>query len=397
MKRNSIVLRCIIGIGLLLTAGTAFANDYTETYSCDTCDYQDAVNLAETLHEAPRCVASGLDGGLLSLGSTTFSCETTEKEIIIANPLSRAAFKFKIKTEQRSTYSNAYDVVVTDVSFENFESTAMNVFYDIDADFRSAVKERMSQPLPQFISGLQQANETFSAETSDESCDSHPLNFLVDGDFRADLKKQMTTDIQNKIGYRESWAEFSSETSLGGGLTISTGGNIGVSINMSRNSVDVFSIQQFGNPDNVLSFTVTYAGEYFGDTYGWQASSGILPIPQYGPNRNLRLNFSLNAGASIIEGYPANDIYGRNTFEDGAISACFKEIAKKNADSIKVTPIGSGGGGTIGGGGTTGGGGISTQPGTYVNLAGCHIVEITSTTVWEDGSTGVSVMYYREC
>lgn len=388
------MLRYFIGIGLLLTAGTVFSNNYTETYSCDTCDYKDAVNFAETLHEAPLCVASGLDEELISPDSTIYSCETTEKELIIANPLTKAAFKFRIKTEQRSTYSNTYDVIVTDVSLEDFESTAINVFYDIDADFRNAVQERMSKRLPRFITGLERENETFSTESSDVSCNSHPFNFLVDGDFRTDLFKQLVADIQNEIGYKKAWGEFRSESSIGAGLTISSGGNLGVSINMSLNSVDVFSVQQFGNPSNVLSFTVTYHGEYFGDTYRFQNSSKIFPHDN--KDRNLLLAFSLNPGASRIERYPANEIFGSNTFKSGALSDCIKEIAKKNASSIKVTPIGNGGDGTIDYAGSDERG-IGNQPRTYVNFAGCLVVEITFRTVFGDRFSDLSEMRYREC
>jgi hypothetical protein len=314
---------------LFFTAGAAYSSGYTETYYCDTCNYETSAELAKTLHDAPRCVLSDLDSSLRSVGSTSYSCEATTKELIVTNPLTRAAFKFKVATEQASSFDNTYNIIVSDKSIDNFESSALNTFYAIDAEFRDAVQERMQQPIETFVSTL--------AINSDEDgdCKSHPANFLVNEDFRTNLYEQLSKNITDRMDYNESWTSFSSASNISDGLQISSRSDAGLSINFSRNLVDVFAVQHFGDPDNVFSFTVTYAGEYRGE-YGLQWGS---VIPAFGRELNLILSFKLNSGASRLERTPVNELLSGQTLEGSSLSDCFKKILEKDADQVTRTPM----------------------------------------------------------
>ena len=173
---------------------------------------------------------------------------------------------------------------------------------------------------------------------------------------------------------------------------------MGINVNLSRNTKDVFAVAQFGNPDNVLSFTVKYTGEYFGEQYGFQSDGWI---PTYGRDRNLLLAFTLNAGGSRIEGHAANEITGGNPYPEGTISECFKQILEANATKVTRTRaedygVGGSNGIPIGSGGTGVGGGGSVTPGASY-LAGCYIVDVDAVIHYEDGRTSMSTTSYIDC
>ncbi|WP_138765550.1 hypothetical protein, partial [Pseudoalteromonas sp. S201] len=71
-----------------------YASGLTAAYSCSNCDYQGAVNLAQSLYISPNCNEENLQGGQIFLGTTTFQCYSNPRTLIIANPITRDAFKF---------------------------------------------------------------------------------------------------------------------------------------------------------------------------------------------------------------------------------------------------------------------------------------------------------------
>ena len=114
----------------------AEASGRTKTLACDTCNYNDALDLAQQYHVAPSCTASDTD---IFLGQTTFTCPATSKDIIVSNPITQRSFKFTVRTEQLYNWAPAYDIVVEDATVTVAENNALHMFYDIDDDFRQAM------------------------------------------------------------------------------------------------------------------------------------------------------------------------------------------------------------------------------------------------------------------
>ena len=316
-------MKIVLTIGLLFLSSSVYAA-LTETKSCDTCDYSDSVNIAKIYYKKPTCQVIGLNDGNSQFGSTTYQCASTSTNIIVTNPLSRTAFKFKISATQQSQFSDAQLIKATDLSLTNDERNALEEFYDIDYEFRRGVQEagslhtslastqRHSTSNLKKIKGLEQISSQ-----SNESCESHPANYITDESFQRFTHRELNNQIANKIG-DQSWTDLSHESlTSGGGLQISANG-AGVNITLHHNNIGVFAnIFYGGNADNNLSFNVSYGGE-----------------ANVNGRRVLALSFELNRGASQIDGFPIGRFMSGVPFDAkiNLVSNCLLDALERGGD-----------------------------------------------------------------
>ena len=372
----------------------------TQTLACDNCGYQDAIDLAQSLHQPPTCIESNREDGMLILGTTEFECFSHPKTLIVANSLTRDAYKFTVSTQQNSIYSSTYTVTVDNAVITPIEYEALDTFYNIDEHFKAAILEVMQAPVTNSI--VQSATPFYkpnaflnNTTSSPENCESHPANYLYSDDFQKDLKDSLVERISSKIGYRETWTQFTSTTQVvGGGLTISKDG-IGIHVNQARNSEDYYVSQLYGDVDNILNFRVAYHGStYIGD-YSVQY---IPPADfDYGPERVLNLSFEFLPGSSKIGGYTVTQFSHSSLNIEGEENNCLRQIIEQNQESQRLISINEDGTGTIIGEGVGGlvnpivNGPTVTVPGVFRNLAGCKLVELETTVECPDGSTSRSI------
>jgi hypothetical protein len=384
----------------------AYASDLTTTYSCSNCDYQGALNLAQSLYISPNCNESNRQDGLILLGTTTFQCYSNPRTLIIANPIKRDAYKFVVTTEQISEFSNTYNIIVNERILTATESQALETFYDIDANFRQAVTAFAATPVTNSQVQKQESfynknafsssSNTSTSNNNAANCEVHPANFLFDPTFERDLYESLTNDISSQIDYRQTWTDFtSSEVVTGGGLTVSNNG-VGIQVNLSRDTNDVYASQVYGSPDNLLNFAVTYHGDTFIGDHSFHYTS---PFDiSHGRDRVLKLKFTFLPGSSRIDGYPVSFFSRSNlNLQSGGTSECLQQILKQNAKSTRRILVNPDETGTlvnasgIGGSPDIGGGTPITIPGIYRNMAGCHIVELVTTVDYADGTVSSSV------
>ena len=136
----------------------------------------------------------------------------------------------------------------------------------------------------------------------------------------------MREQIASKIGNAD-WADFNEDYDFTGlGFSVSKDGG-GVNLGWSIEKQGVYAIKYYG-VDNVLSFNVRYKGEY-----------------KENGERNLLLDFSLERGASLVDGIPYATFSSGNFADlvDVLVSSCLLENLAGMADSIEIN-LGDGSG-----------------------------------------------------
>nr|WP_193987572.1 hypothetical protein [Lelliottia steviae] len=325
---------------LMLAVSALFiANDaaaaLTEAKACDTCDYSEALRIAKLYYERPNCEVRNLNDGKPEFGVTTYLCNTTSKEVIVANALQRVAFKFIITTEQQTQYSKAVKVKAIDTTLNSAEAAALDDFYEIDSEFRRAVNEAGTVTTNSTVTvhagnwGDDSTRSTLAS--SDESCANHPSFYLTSIDARRSIKKEMHAQIATRLG-KGSWNEFITDTQVKvSGIHIGKN-SAGISLSLSHDKVGVYATRSYGNSSNKLVFKVSYGGE--------SITNG---------KRDLNLKFTMDRGFSLVDGIEIGTFMsGINvTLTDTLVSNCLIE----NLESIEgaTTQMSSPGGGGIGG------------------------------------------------
>ncbi len=326
---------------LFSVSTVSLGRELTESYSCDTCDYQDAVALAKTLYNTPDCKAINTSGGMAEFGGTTYSCDANPKTLIISNPTTQSSFKFLVSTDQYTNQSTSYAVTIADSTMSDEELSALQEFYDIDSVFRQAIEDLSNTPI---TSSMPNQGRSFltskgftTNDTSDEpNCDAHPSNILSeDPAFFNTVEAGMKADITENIG-DESWNKFTGNTNTSTTLQISRGG-FGVSFSsMSHNTKGTYITRQYGSEDNKLVFAVSYFGESKGDRIeGW--FFGFYPIAY---ERNLNLKFTLIPSVSKLDGQNLGNFTSNNavTFGDhSGLSECLLKVLEEGTTELTET------------------------------------------------------------
>jgi len=359
----------------LIFPTTTEARDLTQTIACDTCDYSEAVAIANEYHVAPSCEASDTD---IFLGQTTFVCPSTSKELIVSNPITRRSFKFTVRTEQLYDWAPAYDIIVEDTTLTEIEDNALHMFYDIDQDFRQAMAENETVAFSSetFSSNLN-APTTYSANSystttnSDADCSDHASNILSDNPMFAEALEEAFTRRITAAMRLQSWSEFTSEPKVSAGLTI--GLSAGISVSFENIERQYYVTQKWPNGDKLV-FNVSYKGE----TRNVVQKGRMQRVTE----RFLNLDYKLESGVSKIDGVTLRRIMrGKSDLTDISISVCLANQLSEILDDIEVVG-GRGGDGDLAdivGIDASNGGTLIPPKGTWVDLAGCQIVEGTGT------------------
>jgi hypothetical protein len=334
------MLKRILGFTLLILPTIVFAKN-TTVYSCDTCDSGKALNIARQKAPTLQCTWSNPPGTIPIPGDQI--CEGSSKQFIVANPITRQAYKFKVTSE--AGHFNEMIVRSEYIALPNDEKSLLNTFYDIDAEFRANAAVTINSGFNQSINAKVPKNlsESFDfaqyANSAADDCENHPTNYFNPRK-QKEVEDKMTRDIAKKIG-SASWAEHWSNTDItGGGIQLGRD-SLGLSVSFFHNAIGVFSHIIYGDSNNMLAFQVHYAGEY-----------------NVSGNRQLVLKFELIPQASYIDGINYGTLFtnNSNTIVDlskiGA-SNCLIDFIIENGEVISGPTLPGGGqspGSTPGGG-----------------------------------------------
>lgn len=335
--------------------------------------------MAKTKHVAPNCTADGMgDNGSVLLGATTFSCPTTSQTLIIADPINRTGFKFEVQAVQIVNWGTAYDITVIDRSMILEERDALEMFYEIDNDFRQVMEQHISIDSESFSSvDLQSASSSntggylamSSSDSSALDCSNHVSQILGSPEFRNNVENQLTQGITSRMGL-QSWQDFTS--SINNSVTLSLGTSLGISVNMESRQNEYFVRREDSNGGKLV-YKVSYNGE----------KRTIIKKARMrtSTERYLDLSFKLMPGSSTIDGYRITSLFaGYSDLTEIPISVCLSEMLTKilNTNGATVTE-GASSGVLINAVGVdaSNGGTLIPRAGSWTNLSGCKIVEGT--------------------
>ncbi|GLP95445.1 hypothetical protein [Paraferrimonas sedimenticola] len=299
---------------LSLLSFSAYSAGLTDTYSCDTCDYNDAVNIAKQEYTPISCTMQNTNGGQPIFGVTTYACNTTYRTIIVANPLTETAHKFKVTATNYNPYTDAVNATTSNLSLTSVEQQALSEFYDIDADFRDEV--------PNFVIGTSNVTNpdvTYSTANVTSNCEDHPSHYFTSENAKRNIRAELIDSLVQRLG-SQSWNQFYTDTKINGfGVDISGSGG-GITLNWQYNQLEAFITKSYGNTSNKLVFKAVYKGE---STIG-----GV---------RDLNIALRLEEGASLMDGIPVATLRGPTVdLTTTLVSACLIENIEKIAISDTV-------------------------------------------------------------
>ena len=308
----------------------------TESYICSSCDYNDAKEAVKQFYETPNC--SWNNGGGFS-HDMTFSCNTSAKDVIVANPVTQTAYKFNVTATNANSDSEALSITATDASLTSIEIDSLETFYHIHAEFLKAANTVVYANNFYSASSLKAASASSSAPGINESnlsplssnqqggdCSNHPSHYMTGPGAQRRIHREMREQIASKIGNAD-WADFNEDYDFTGlGFSVSKDGG-GVNLSWSIEKQSVFATKYYGT-GNKLVFAVAYEGE-----------------AEVAGNRDLNLNFSLRRGSSLVDGIPYATFSSGNFADlvDVLVSSCLLENLAGMADSIEIN-LGDGGG-----------------------------------------------------
>ncbi|WP_028109560.1 hypothetical protein [Ferrimonas futtsuensis] len=292
----------------------------------------------------------------MEFGSTSLVCDSTQKPIIVANPITRTAYKFHVRTFGDST---DIKVSVSTSSVSSKEQALLEDFYSLDSDFREAINSLSSNKLN--TSSI--LRKPYSATSADAGgCDNHPVSYFKDQRSQSQVHQGLTRALEGQLG-DSSWGDYFSETSFtGGGVTILKDG-VGIQVSLQHNEVGSFMSQVYGNSlDNILVFEARYNGEL-----------------NVSGTRHLNVSYKLMQGASFIDGIQVNLLFNGNTVDlsNTLISGCLRDFidsqAKLNEEGSGSSGGGDGSDSSSGtGAGIIGGGGVCLEVKTANSCATAH-------------------------
>lgn len=264
----------IAAVGFFSSQSYADAG-FTKTYGCDTCNYEKAKQIAIEKTPAPNC--SGTSNGGEPIFNETLSCQSVSSTFIIVNPVNQEAWKFTVTGTDSGKR-------LVDAALNQGEQDALERLYAIDLEFRSAFGEN----------GITiNASEVHAEEhnRARSACITHPTDFFKSIARENVYLSALTLAINRDIGGR-GWNDYLASLSTTKKLVT----NIeGVSNSIGAVGEEAYVTIMFGSLNNKLVLNV-------------QPS-------ERGPLVASNLLYSLELGASRIDGKIASDILGSSVHD----------------------------------------------------------------------------------
>ena len=343
METKKLVALFFITSAFLAFSLHSHGSQLTETYACDTCDYDNAQNIAKQKFKPFACTVENM-GENPVFGTTVYNCETTIRTIIVANSLTQTAYKFDISATNHTEFTDAPNVVVSNASLTTPEQQALSEFYEINEEFKRNVSnfsvDSTTSTASQQTHSLdfkETTSQPFGAyelinSTSDTDCQAHPSHYLTGLAAQRDIRFRLAQGLKNKIG-TSSWNDHYVETKFTGfGLDVHAAGG-GVQVSWEHNTLDAYATVNFENPSiNSLVFNIKFVGNV--------SATG---------HREMIFAMELHKGASLVDGFPiGNFISGNNNdLTNVGVSDCLIENLARAATEDRAWDSGKVGAGPV--------------------------------------------------
>ncbi|MCF7516366.1 hypothetical protein L3V43_22465 [Pseudoalteromonas sp. L23] len=312
----------VIGAALLLGACNVQAA-VVDTFSCDTCTEQQAINLARSKAPPLHCYWNNEPGTIPGVDDQV--CDGSAKTFIIANPVARQSYKFRVQSIPNGHLEKI--VRVNNLTLSNDEITMLNKFYELDSEFYSVSNFSIpGQDLNQ-NSGFttRESLETLIGPmrlTDGDQCAGHPSKYLKSTRAQEQLYNQLAAKVYADMN-GQNWSDYTTETRLaGGGINLELRRGLGLNISLSHNKRQVHA-NTVWDENNRLVFDVTYKGQY---TIGTQ--------------NKLLLDFKVARGVSRIDGLSLEywSLKKVDLTKEPNVSECMKEYIDSIAEKSVTVP-----------------------------------------------------------
>ncbi|MCF2899998.1 MULTISPECIES: hypothetical protein [unclassified Pseudoalteromonas] len=305
--------------GLSLFTGKIHASqELIEVYSCNTCNYEKAKTIAKEHLAQPDCQWEPSSNERLNLSQPILKCDTSSKNLIIANPLDKRAFKFNVKATNNSSTPQEKEIISTieSLSLTTSEKDLLKAFYNIDRGFRTAVS-KSSYIISSKIQSPLELKSTSS--NNEDSCASHPISYFGNQQYQANLHEDLTKLIEKEL-FDANWFDNFKVSDVTESVLKLSKGDFGFQISLQHNEIGSYISKVYGSSDNLLNFEVKYNGEF-----------------NIGGTRKLNLTYKLNRGASTIDGIRMNLLFSPVVdLTDVAISNCLSDFIEENSKVIET-------------------------------------------------------------
>ncbi|WP_445425970.1 hypothetical protein [Alishewanella sp. HL-SH06] len=363
-----------------VSSAAVSASEAMKLFACDTCSVLGMQQIAESQAPLLQC-ESGInpETGVADVEYwlNNSNCYAPTKELLVANPETRVAFKFRVKTHNPNAGESGY---VMSLPLSDLDHEIITAYFDIHSTFYSAVEEFNNTYMASGLSssldparGLFNAAESSAASSNqystltnntasspDATCKNSAAAHLFSS---LENKKRLKDDMRNAIIEsmgRKSWRQYTTTLETTGnsttrGMTISIGTGFNVqsthSVTVDKTYIEqtpyispvgaqICSSSWFGercepaNPINYIQYKVSYAGNF--NTKGTQLNQ-------------LDLIFDLNPATSVIDGYSVRDITGHGSggsslniqyIQDSCLAKYINDLSPGDTDFVGEGPLG---------------------------------------------------------
>ncbi|MDP5212312.1 hypothetical protein ORJ66_04560 [Pseudoalteromonas tunicata] len=329
----------------------AESSENIKVYSCDECSLQSMDVLARSKAKPLQCYFNNDPGSIPGVNEQ--ECFTTSVTLIVANPISKNAKKYQVKSIPNGHLEKIIRVEI--IALSSAEHTLLSRFYDVDQEFRENISNttlsgsyslnqspKESYDFERFMSNLGLQSQV------DSNCQNHPAASLKSARAQDVLYKKMSRELLSNMN-GQSWKEYTTSTNLTGGGIQFGAGALGLSISMEHNTQKIY-IRNKWDDYNKFIFEVSYRG-----------------IHNENGEKELELVFFIDKDASLIDGRSLTSWFlPRNDFRNEPISECMVQYIESITESS--TPLGAIGGSNPGSGSGNAGGCIEAA---LVTTHGC--------------------------
>ncbi|QBL10540.1 hypothetical protein E0Z06_13900 [Rheinheimera sp. D18] len=256
----------LLTIGFLLFGSIpAFAYQFI-TYACDTCDYQQAGAVAALKAPAQECLWTNPPGSTPTPDDV--ECYAPAATLIVANPLTQQAFKFRVQRQCTSNWCE-HIPLITDLTLNADEQELMQGFYTLHNTIINAINAAQaaspSGAISVSVANLSQQLGASSSQSGDaEDCSKSLLHYVSNPAETQLINEQMANAIKQHVA-DSTWRNYVSTTMQTGGAKetiISLNASRSTKIDYKHVSQEQYHIIHTGDSwENRLSFKVEYIGD----------------------------------------------------------------------------------------------------------------------------------------
>ncbi|MFB2758625.1 hypothetical protein ACE012_03875 [Shewanella xiamenensis] len=337
MKTFKVVPIILFVVPLVSFLSYASSVSKITAYACHNCSQTDFISVVKKEVPPKKCKFTTPKGEVPQ--EEDWVCYKQNKTMIVTNPVDRIANKFIVYSADDSGY-----IEIKSLPLTKGEKSDLDIFYEIDNSFRQLSTNSIVAYADEYDNSYINKN-TLSFQYS-QGVDSNknaqcnmspfPTDFFTSKDYKQQVFNELGDAMKKSLG-GQTWAQYieafkdTDLTGLSLGLT-----EVGISFNHSAASkIFVHMIYDRNDdrvmPDNRLTFSVSYGGEYY-----------IKGKRSLGFHFELEPDLSYAGGVSISDLFTPSGSDNSVRFNGDKVDPCLVQFFERNkTQATTQTPLSS--------------------------------------------------------